>query len=317
MDGQGVSMVSNFARLGHVALETPDLDGSLGFFVDAVGFEEVARDGDTSYLRAVDEFDHHSIVLSEAEEAGVDHIAWQTEAPEHLAAFESILEADGIDVRWVDEGEELGQGEAIRFSTPTGHEFEFYYGMEKPDAPAERRSKLRNKTYSRTTTNPIAPRRIDHTQLWDPDADDFRTWLQETLDFRVPERYNREDGSRWGTFLSACGNKIEAAVIEDEDPDHDPALHHIAYKVDSADDLFDAHDAMNEHGIPTDGIGQHSISRGKFLYARDPVSGHRIEFNAGGYLVFDPEWDPIEWEEGDLEDRQWIGQIKSKKRVTY
>ena len=310
-------MSSDLARLGHVALETPDLDGSLEFFSDAVGFEEVAREGDTSYLRAVDEFDHHSIVLSEAEEAGVDHVAWQTEEPEYLDEFESVLDDEGIDVTRVDAGEELGQGEAIRFATPTGHEFELYYEMEKPDPPAERRSKLKNKTYSRTTTNPIAPRRIDHVQLWDPDANDFRAWLQEVLDFRVHERYDRADGSRWGTFLSAGWNKIEAAVVEDEGASNEPALHHIAYKVDSADDLFDAHDAMNEHGIPTDGIGQHSISRGKFLYARDPVSGHRIEFNAGGYLVFDPEWETIEWQEGDLEDRQWIGQIRSKKRVTY
>ena len=310
-------MDPELARLGHVALETPDLDGSLEFFRDAVGFEEVERNDDTSYLRAVDEFDHHSIALSEADEPGVDHVGWQTRKPEYLGEFEEILDEQGIDVTWIDAGEELGQGEAFRFTTPTGHEFEFYYEMEKPDPPAERRSKLKNKTYSRTTTNPIAPKRIDHVQLWDPAANDFRAWLTEALNFRVQERYNRKDGSRWGTFLSANGNKIEAAVIEDEAESNPPALHHIAYKVDTADDLFDAHDAMNEHGIPTDGIGQHSISRGKFLYVRDPVSGHRIEFNAGGYLVFDPEWETIEWQEGDLEDRQWIGQIESKARVEY
>jgi len=310
-------MSPELARLGHVALETPDLEGSLDFFVDAVGFEEVEREGDTAYLRAVDEFDHHSIALSEAEEAGVGHVGWQTRKPEYLGEFETVLEDQGIEVTWIDAGKEAGQGEAFRFTTPTGHEFEFYYEMEKPDPPAERRSKLKNKTYDRTTTNAIAPRRIDHVQLWDPDANDFRAWLTEALNFRVQERYNRTDGSRWGTFLSANGNKIEAAVIEDEEAAMGPALHHIAYKVPSADDLFDAHDAMNEHGIPTDGIGQHSISRGKFLYVRDPVSGHRIEFNAGGYVVFDPDWDTIEWEEGDLEDRQWIGQIESKARVEY
>jgi len=310
-------MTPELARLGHVALETPDLAGSLSFFADAVGFEEVERDGDTSYLRAVDEFQHHSIALTEAAESGVDHIGWQTADPESIPAFAERLESEGIEVTWVDAGEERGQGEAIRFSTPTGHEFEFYHEMEKPDPPEERRSKLRNKTYARTTTNPIAPRRIDHTQLWDPDAVEFAEWLQEDLGFGVQEYYDREDGSRWGTFLSACGNKIEAAVIDDEAEDTSPALHHTAYKVDTVDDLFEAHDAMNERGIPVDGIGQHSISRGKFLYVRDPVSGHRIEFNAGGYLVFDPTWEPVAWTETDLEDRQWIGQIESKARVEY
>lgn len=310
-------MVSpELARLGHVALETPSVEESLDFFRDAVGLEEVCRTDTTVYLRAVDEFDHHSLSLTEAEQSGVSHIGWQTRRSEDLEAFADKLDRQGIDVSWIEAGTELGQGRAIRFSTPHGHRFEFYHEMEKPDPPAERRSKLKNKTYARTGTNPIAPRRIDHVQIWDGDAVGCVEWLRETLGFRIQEYYDRNDGSRWGTFMSACGNKIEAAVIDDEDSEP-PALHHIAYKVDTADDLFDAADAMNERGIPTDGIGQHSISRGKFLYTRDPTSGHRIEFNAGGYLVFDPNWEPIAWSEDDLEDRQWIGQIKSAKRVQY
>ena len=310
-------MTPELARIGHVALETPDLESSLSFFRDAVGLEEVARENGTVYLRAIDEFDHHSLTLTEAESAGVDHVGWQTVDRESLSEYATQFEEQDIDVTWIDDGAELGQGEAIRFTTPHGHRFEFFAEMEKPDPPAERRSKLKNRAFSSVGSNPIAPRRIDHVQLWDPNATEFAEWLQDELDFQVQEYYDREDGSRWGTFLSACGNKIESAIIEDEDGANPPALHHIAYKVDTADDLFDAADAMNERGIPTDGIGQHSISRGKFLYVRDPVSGHRIEFNAGGYMVFDPHWEPIAWKEGDLEDRQWIGQIESKERVTY
>lgn len=309
-------MSPELARLGHVALETQDLEKSLAFFRDAVGLEIVARTDETVYLRAIDEFDHHSLSLTEAESAGVDHIGWQTQERDDISKFADQLNEQGLNVSWVDEDTELGQGESIRFSTPNGHPFEFYYDMEKPDPPTERRSKLKNRTYSRTKTNSIAPRRIDHVQIWDTNAFKCTEWLQETLNFRVQEYYDRKDGSRWGTFLSANGNKIEAAVIQDDD-DVPPALHHIAYKVKTADDLFAAADAMNEHGFPTDGIGQHSISRGKFLYTRDPISGHRIEFNAGGYVVFDPKWEPIAWQEGDLKDRQWIGQIESKERVQY
>lgn len=309
-------MTGNLHSLGHVALETPNLDESLQF-LDAVGMEEVERDDGTVYLRAPDEFEHHSLSISEADEAGVDHIGWQTSDPESLHDFAEYFEDQGIAVDWIDEDGERGQGEAIRFSTPHGHRFEFFYRISKPKAPPERRSKLRNKPYAETTTNPIAPRRIDHVQVWDPEAHEVAKWMQEHMDMRVQERYNEADGSRWGTFLSACGVKIEAAVIQHEEPDGDPSLNHIAYKVDRADDLYDAADAMREHGYPTDGLGQHSISRGKFLYARDPVSNHTIEFNAGGYLVFDPEWDPIRWEEDDLKDRQWIGRIAGGVNVPY
>ena len=310
-------MAPEVHSLGHVALETPDLDGSLYFFCEAVGFEEVDRADGTVYLRAPDEFEHHSLSLTEADEAGVDHIGWQTADPESLAGFADYLDGEGIDVTWIEAGEELGQGEAIRFSTPSGHRMELFYEIEKPDAPPERRSKLRNKPYAETTTNPVAPRRIDHVQVWDDDALALAEWLCEHLGFRVQESYDEEDGSRWGTFVSANGVKIEAAVIQHEEAGAPPALNHVAYKVDSGDDLFAAADAMRERGIPTDGFGQHSISRGKFCYARDPVSDHTIEFNAGGYLVFDPAWEPIAWEETDLEDRQWVGRIAGGENVPY
>ena len=311
------AMAPRLHSLSHVALETPDLEGSLAFFCDAVGLEEVERTGGTVYLRAVDEFVHHSLSLTEADDAGVDHIGWQAADPESVDGFEDRLTSAGVEVRRVADGEEPGQGAGIRFETPTGHRVEVFYGMASPDAPADRRSRLKNKPYAATTTNPIAPRRIDHVQVWDGDALGLAEWMAEYLDLRVQEHYDLTDGSRWGTFMSASGVKIEIAIIQDDDPDAPPALNHVAYKVDRGDDLFDAADAMKERQIPTDGFGQHSISRGQFLYARDPVSDHTIEFSAGGYLVFDPEWEPVAWTEDDLEDRQWVGRIVGGPNVPY
>lgn len=312
-----VGMPPAVHSLSHVAIETPDLDASLAFFRDAVGLEEVERADGTVYLRAVDEFVHHSLSLAEADAAGVDHVGWQTADAEGVETLAARLKSAGVAVTRVDAGTEPGQGDAVRFETPTGHRMELFYGMASPDPPADRRSRLKNKPYAATTTNPIAPRRIDHVQVWDADALGLADWLREHLGLRVQEYYDRSDGSRWGTFLSASGVKIEIAIIQDDDPDAPASLNHVAYKVDRGDDLFDAADAMNERQIPTDGFGQHSISRGKFLYARDPVSGHRIEFSAGGYLVFDPEWEPVAWSEDDLEDRQWVGRIIGGPNVPY
>jgi catechol 2,3-dioxygenase len=310
-------MAPAVARLGHVALETPDLAESLYFFRDSVGLEEVERVDGTVYLRAVDEIAHHSLSLTEAPTAGIDHIGWQTRDPDDLGAFADRFESQGIEVTWVDDGAEPGQGEAIRFEAPSGHRFELFGEMARPDPPADRQSKLKNRVYDPTDNNPIAPHRIDHVQIWDPDAAACADWIREELGFQVQEYYDEADGSRWGTFLSACEVKIDLAVVQSTDENDDPAVHHVAYKVDSPNDLFAAHDVMNERELPTDGIGQHSISRGQFLYARDPVSTHRIEYNTGSYLTLDPHWEPVAWQEGDLEDRQWIGGIESKARVTY
>ncbi|MDT3437156.1 VOC family protein [Haloarcula sp. 1CSR25-25] len=310
-------MSPEVARLGHVALETPDLDASLEFFRDAAGLEITERTGDTVYLRAVDEWDHHSMSLTEAEEPGIDHVGWQTAEPEHVGEYAEQFETQGLDVTWVDDDAEPGQGEAIRFDVPEGHRFELYGEMEKPDPPAERDSKLKNRVYDPSGDNPIAPNRIDHLQIWDPDGLGCAEWLQENLGFQVQEFWDDADGERWGTFLSACEVKIDLAVVQSTTETDDPAVHHVAYDVTSANDLFAAHDVMNELGFPTDGIGQHAISRGEFCYTRDPVSGHRIEFNTGSYLTLDPHWEPVAWQEGDLKDRQWIGAIESTERVRY
>ena len=309
--------------LGHLALATPDLEESVAFFRDAVGLEETAREDGAVYLRGVDEFIHHSIRLREGEAAGVDHVGWRAAESDDVGAFAEYLEGQGIDVSWVEAGEELGQGEAVRFSTPSGHRFEIFHEMATPEVSEQRRSKLRNRPYAAHGNNPVAPRRIDHVQLWDADALGLAEWMMEHLGFREQEHYDRSDGSRWGTFISACDVKIEAAIIQHETAEgeggHDaaPELNHVAFRVDRGDDLFDAADAMNELGYPTDGFGQHSISRGKFCYARDPTSGHRIEFSAGGYLVFDPTWEPVAWTEDDLEDRQWVGGLDGGPGVTY
>lgn len=307
------------ARLGHVAFETPDLAASLSYFRDGVGLEEVERREGTVYLRAVDEFDHHSLSLAEADEPGIDHVGWQTEDRESLTGFADRLDHQGIDVRWIDAGAEAGQGEAIRFEAPHGHRFELYAAMEKPDPPEGRRSKLKNRVYSTPQNNPVAPNRIDHVQIWDPRAKAAAAWLQDVLGFDCHEYFDEADGSRWGTFLSACRAKIDLAVIQQSDETADPGVHHAAYKVDSAEDLFAAKDAMNELGFPTDGFGQHAISRGKFCYTRDPTSGHRIEYSAGGYLTFDPHWEPVAWNEDEVEDEgnQWVGQVESRDAVPY
>lgn len=313
-------MPPELARLGHVALETPDLEDSLWFFRTVVGLEEVARRDGTVYLRSADEFQHHSLSLTAASSPGVDHIGWQTRTPSDVERFAESLRRRDIEVTTVGADTELGQGEAIRFRTPNGHPFECYYEMDKPDPPRERRSKLKNRVYDPTGTNPVSPNRIDHVQMWHPRATASAEWLQEALDFDLLESYDFEDGRRWGTFLSASGVKIEAVVILDEDGDYPPSLHHTAYKVNDATDLFDAGNAMREHGVPVDGMGQHGISRGKFLYARDPASGHRVEFSAGGYLTFDPDWEPVTWEAGDIsegDDHQWLGGIDSTDRVPY
>jgi len=301
---------SPIAKLGHVATHTPDLDESLWFFEEVLGFKLTERVGDTAYLRGMRDWEHHTLSLTESGRTGIDHIGFRTRTPEAVDDLADSFTANGTAVTRVEAGEERGQGEAVRVER-FGHPYEFYYDVEKPRPPKEQRSKLHNRGYSEATANRIAPRRIDHCHLQDAVSPEHARWLEEELGFQVNERFRTEDDELWGWWLSVTALPHDLAIHREE-TGTDSQFHHVSYHLDSFQDLWECADVLAEYGIaPDGGPGRHAITRADFLYVSDPASGLRVEFFAGpGYLNFEPDWEPIEWradEIGGATDHQWIG----------
>lgn len=295
--------MASIAKLGHVALITPDLDTSLWFWRDIVGLEEVARADGTVYLRAWGEFEHHSLSLTAGPEAGVDHIGWRAGAGADVGAYEESLAAAGAEVERIDAGRELGQGAAIRFDLPMGggHPFEIYFDVDKPLAPEGRRSRLKNNS-ARMLDHGISPRRIDHVNLWTADPAPPKQWMQDHMGFKEREYVQITDGPLVGTWMAVTSLVHDVALFAD--PGQQTArLHHLSYYQDNFHDLLRGLDILLEHDITPDlGPGRHGISQAFFVYVRDPGSGHRLELFSGGYHIFDPDWEPIEWLETDLKE---------------
>src|SRR5262245_48207194 len=120
LPGAAMNKNAPVCKLGHVALTTPDLETSVRFFSELVGLDVVDAQDDAVYLRAWGEHEHHSLVLREGP-AGVDHFGLRASGPEQLDAIAAAVAADGVEVERIEPGEELGQGEAIRFISPQGH----------------------------------------------------------------------------------------------------------------------------------------------------------------------------------------------------
>ena len=53
-------------RLGRVELKVLDLDKSVDYYTNVIGLEETGRMGDSVYLKAWDEYDHHSVILTKS-----------------------------------------------------------------------------------------------------------------------------------------------------------------------------------------------------------------------------------------------------------
>lgn len=297
------------AKLGHVALVTPDLDTSTWFWRDVVGLEEVERDGDTVFLRAWGEFEHHTLSLRAGSATDVDHVGWRARRPEDVAAFAEELRGDGVEVTEIAAGSERGQGDAIRFTVPaSGHPFEIYYDIEKPLAPEERRSRLKNQT-AKSWARGVSPRCIDHVNLWTGDPKPAEAWAQDRLGFGGRERVVLPDGTVVASWMAVTSLSHDVAFMTDILQSGGPRMHHVAYYLDNWQDVLRGMDILREAGVDIDmGPGRHGISQAFFCYVRDPGSGHRLELYSGGYHVYDPDWEPIEWGPEDMtEGMIWWG----------
>lgn len=283
------------AKLGHVALVSEDLEKSLWFFRDTIGLEETEVVDGVHYLRAWGDFEHHTLSITAGETSYIDHIGWRTKRREDVATFAKLLEDAGTEVRWIKPGEEVAQGEAIRFELPSGHRFELYYDMEKTPADESRKSALKNQTY-KSWARGVSPRRIDHVNLQTShDNLEIVQYLQNALGFKLREYFVNPDDVQVASWLSVTNLVHDVAIISTDRSKAPNEMHHIAYWLDNAQDLLRAADILCEEDISFVGPGKHGISQAMYIYVKDPGSGLRLEIFTNGYLIFEPDWEPVKW----------------------
>ena len=114
-------------RPSHVALRVLDLEPAVKHYTDVLGLLETGRDKQGRvYLKAWDEHDHHSVVLREADAAGMDYMGWRVDSIQTLKDLSKKVEESGLatDCCWIPAGEHLETGERFRFTTTTGHTME-------------------------------------------------------------------------------------------------------------------------------------------------------------------------------------------------
>ena len=72
-------------RIGRVELKVLDLEKSVDYYTNIIGLEETGRMGNSVYLKAWDEFDHHSVILTKSNSAGLAHVAFKVENLDDLS----------------------------------------------------------------------------------------------------------------------------------------------------------------------------------------------------------------------------------------
>lgn len=284
-------------QLAHVEVLTPKPEETLRFFTDLLGMEVTTRQGQSVYLRAYEDWYHHTLKITESKKAGLGHVAWRTSSPQALERRVKVLEASGYGIGW-SEGD-LGHGRAYRFTTPDGHPMEILWEVEYYQTPDHLKTPLLNRPQKRPLRG-VPVRRLDHVNLLASDVTLNKNFMIENLGFRLREHIVLNNGTEAGAWLSVSPLVHEIALMGDQTGSKG-RLHHVCYWYGYPQNLNELADVFREEGIFIEaGPGKHGISQAMFMYVYEP-GGNRVElFGDPGYLIFDPDWKPIKWTEETL-----------------
>ena len=288
-------------RPGHVVIRVLEMAPALKHYTEVLGLTEVARDSKGRvFLKAWDEHDHHSVVLREANEAGMDYMGWRVDSPATLKRLAAEVEKSGLcaDLEWIPAGEHPKTGERFRFTIPTGHVMELFAEKAKTGNDCGTDGPDLNPMPWPDGLHGIAPSRFDHCLLYGDDLDGTVKLFTEVLGFGVAEQVMAGPDKKFmiGAFLS-CSNKAhDVAFIRQPVKGK---FHHASFILGSWEQVLKAGDILSRNKTSIDiGPTRHGITRGETIYFFDP-SGNRNEVFSGGYIYY-PDKPTITWTDDEL-----------------
>ena len=277
----------NVVRASHVELAVRDLARARAFYVDCLGYLVSAETPGTLYLRALEERNHHSIVLRQAKEPSAHTIAFKVASEEDLDRAAFWFGRKNLPTSFP---EVPHQGRTLRTADFSGMPIDFYFRMEQAERMLQQYAAYRGARIQR----------IDHINCFTPDVQASYDFYSD-IGFRLTEytETDERDPKLWAVWMHRKGNVHDLAFTNGRGP----RLHHIGVWTASALDILHICDVMATSGYLPNmerGPGRHGISNAFFLYVRDP-DGHRVELVTSDYLTADPDLEPLRW---SLDDPQ-------------
>jgi catechol 2,3-dioxygenase len=273
------------AHVGHAELLTPKPDESLWFFQQVMGMEIEATAAESVFLRGFGDYERYCLKLTASPRSGLGHLALRASSAAALERRVAALERSPFGLGWIDG--DLGHGPAYRFQDPDGRPFEVYYETEHYRPVPELEPPMANQ-FQRRTGRGVGVRRLEHANFVSPDVRGCRLLMEQQLGYRSLEIIQLDDGREYGAWLSSTIQGHEIIYIHESLPTRG-RLHHLAFWVDTREEVLRAADLFQDQGIFIEaGPAKHTPIHSFYLYVYEP-GGNRIEVTSGGYLVFDPD----------------------------
>lgn len=266
-------------RPGFIQLRVLDMPAALEHYTKRIGLHQVTEGPDGRvYLKAADEFDHHSFVLRRADTAGFDVMAFKVREESDLDMFEKRIVEWGYPVDHVAAGEQPGLGRRIGWMLESGHRIELYHHADQSDP----KPRVHNPDVWEIEPHGMRARRFDHALLYGPNIRRNLDFFTKVLDFSCAERVDMPDGLL-AIWLTASMKAHDIAFVNHPEPGK---FHHAAFELENWNDIGHAADILTRYDVSVDiGPTRHGITRGQTIYFFDP-SGNRNEVFAGGYSYY-------------------------------
>lgn len=280
--------ITGVMRSGMMQIRVLDMEESLDFYVNQLGLTDVGKLDDKRHmLKGYDEFDHHSVVLREADNAGLDFICFKADGEETVKDIVEKNKEFGCKNYQVTD--QPGYGTIEMFEIPNGHTIGLYWEVEL----AEQIPQIFNPHIWDEAPRGIGVQLFDHALLAGPNQKESVKWFTEVMGFYTTEvLYTEDKQDNICTWLTCATRGHDVALLNYPEPGR---LHHASFRLEDWAEIGKAADIMARNDIRIDaGPMRHGVTRGKTIYFFDP-SGNRLETFAGGYEYF-PDAPLREWE---------------------
>lgn len=279
-------------RCAYADLVVTDLAASRHFYVDVLGLVVTYEDDEAIYLRAFEEYLHHSLVLRKGDTAALSVLAYRVRTPADLDL--TFTYYSDLGVRVERRPPTRGIGPSVRIEDPLGFPVEFFHEATHVQRFTQR--------YDLHGAGALS--RLDHFNLVTPDVPAGRKYY-EGLNFRVSEDIQDDEGTVYAAWMFRKPTVHDVALTGGDGP----RLHHIAFASQERHQILHVCDHLGALRMSTlieRGPGRHGVSNAFYLYLRDP-DGHRIELYTHDYYTGDPDNPVITWDVHDNQRRDWWG----------
>jgi len=253
--------------MGHVGIQTTDIEGSIFDATQLLGLRETDRAGESVYFAAGEV--HHELMYTQSDVNGIDSLGLVARDGDALRTIRQRVDAEGFTVI-SERPRGVGIEDGFSFIGPEGWVFEIYIGMQRNVAPLLS----------------FGPDRYGHFNFHPQDVTGMMEFLRRVFDFRLSDVI----GDDFAYFMRCNPDHHGIALIRGEGK-----FHHHAWQTQSIVDLGKLGDRLNKVGRELIwGPVRHGAGSNIAAYFVE-TSGAVVELYTDLEQILDDERGPIIW----------------------